>query len=73
MDSEPGSVAGLGWCGHYGDLVVRGTKWQLNVPRFQCFRHEKEGGKRGRGAALVIRESIMVTPREDILQVYPLR
>ena len=43
--------------------IEQGQEWVLQVPGFRCFSKIREGGKRGGGVALLVKDSITVAER----------
>ena len=43
--------------------IEQGQEWLLQVPGFRCFSKIGEGGKRGGGVALLVKDSITVAER----------
>ena len=43
--------------------IEQGQEWLLQVPGFRCFSKLREGGKRGGGVALLVKDSITVVER----------
>ena len=43
--------------------LAPGQELILNIPGFQCFKRDREGGKRGGGMALLVRDTITATER----------
>ncbi|PLS49478.1 hypothetical protein CYV29_15670, partial [Carnobacterium maltaromaticum] len=45
-----------------------GHDWQLNIPGYRCFRRDREGGKRGGGVALLVKEDITAVLKEGTME-----
>ena len=48
--------------------MTQGQDWILQVPGFKCFRRDREGGKRGGGVALLIRDSVTAVEKVDAME-----
>ena len=44
--------------------IEQGQEWLLEVPGFRCFSKIREGGKRGGGVVLLIKDSITAAERQ---------
>ena len=48
--------------------MSQGQDWILQVPGFRCFRKDREGGKRGGGVALLIRDRVTAVEKVDAVE-----